>query len=1001
MRRQITTLVAAVLAIGALTSHAALAAPTGCTAALFVTTDGGGAYVVEQPDSAPGSVFCVAAPNLTFRVATAPEHGLLTALTPNGAGGASFSYIPNLGYAGSDAFVFEADDGESTPVLVPVEVSVRAAANDAPQCVATLAAPSDAGGYLVEAAEGVSGRLECFDDEGDPLNAELADAPTRGTLSALTPEQTGATFTYTAGATTGTDRFTLVADDGEIVSVPAAIELTIIDAANDPPRCIADLSTTADISDVYEVQQGKTVTALIACDDDEGDALTLAVTRAPMHGALAPLVNAGDGAVETAYTAAAGYQGTDQFRITADDGESSPTVVIVRLHVVPARDDAPHCTVDFGAPVVSGRHVVERGDIVLGHLDCVDETQQLVYSAEPVPQRGTISDIGSDGRFSYTAGNETGPDTITLVADDGAQQTHVGVPVEVVPETNDRPVCEVVIAAGTNIDGAYLLATVQSTHGRVICKDDEGDDLTFAIVVPPVHGTISGLTKDGRATAGFTYTPAVGYLGPDALAFGVSDGVNPQQVAPTDVEVVTPTPGAPHCTGRLHTASLPAGAEVEVGEAVQGTVTCLDPDGDDLTYSIASPPTGGTVTAPVPSGGAARFTYIAGNALGEDRFAVVASDGSESSNLVELDVEVVAAYDSPPECSIGLFTTPLATSAYPAQNGRPNEGVVSCVDDEGGPLSFEIVTSAQHGDLADLTGNGTFATFAYVADAGYLGADAAGVRVRDAGGGEDVVALVLEVAASPNTAPTCTATLDATQSEGRYVVAAGASAAGQLTCSDADLDAMTFIVWQAPAIGTLSAFTGSGGARQFTFSSPSGPGGTATFVLRSTDALGAVNDVTVPVTVTPTPADPDPTDPDPTDPGPTVPGPTTPGPPPPPPVAPPAPPPARPGATKPAAPRLTIAHPRPTRAQLASGIRMTITGARPKSTVTAIVKHGRLTLTRRTAKTSRTGRATITAMLKARQRKALRRGGRLTVTVTAIAPATGKKITYKRVLTVR
>lgn len=856
-RRLLMLLGAAVVAVTVPTTPASAAPPT-CDASLFVPTDGG-AYVVEQPDSAPGAVFCSGASGLTFGVETAPAHGLLTALTANGTGGATFSYLPALGYSGADSFVLRVEHGTDPAVLVSVAVSVRSPVNDAPECTATLFASVSSSGYRVETGEEVSGRIDCFDDESDPLTYAVSTAAAHGTVSAPEADSaSGASFTYRPGVNPGDDSFALTANDGSLTSEPAEVDVTIATATNEAPVCTADLSTTADVSGAYEIQEGQSVAGLVLCDDDDGDPLSFATTRAPAHGVLTPLVQDGDSAIEATYTAPSGYEGFDEFRVSADDGTNVPTEVVVRVRVVPQRDNPPRCTVVVAAPVDSDRYRVEEGKTIHGRLDCADETDPLAYSVSPGPGHGTVSTITADGQFTYSAASGfTGADAFTLVASDGAHRTTAVVSIQITASVNDSPICQVALSAGIDADGRFLIPT-RATPGRVTCTDDEGDPLSFALALAPGHGTISGLAQDSATTAGFTLTPTTGYLGNDAFRVSVSDGVNAPQVIEVTVTVVEPTPSAPHCSGRLHTAQTADGYEVEAGETVQGTLSCFDADGDPLSYSVGLPPTGGTTTTPEASGGAARFTYTAGDTLGQDRFELVASDGAHSSNVVSVRVNIVAPYNSPPECSIGLFTTPLPSSAYPAENAQPNDGVVACVDDEGDPLSFDVTTAAQHGDIVGLTGSGSYASFAYVADPGFIGTDSATVRISDGAGGEDVVTLNVDVSASTNTAPTCTATVDAPQQAGAYVVAAGTSAAGQVSCQDAESDALAFDVLTAPTIGSLTALSGSGGTRTFTFTAPSGPGGSDTFVLRVTDARGATRHVAVAVRITATPTTTDP-----------------------------------------------------------------------------------------------------------------------------------------------
>lgn len=841
----LAALAGGLLAIGA---APAFAAPPVCDAALFAPTEGAD-YVVEQPDSAPGAVFCESDRPLAFALGTSPAHGLVSALVPNGTGGASFSYTPALGYVGPDGFVVQVSDGESPAVAVPLSVRVRAAANEAPTCFAELVAPQADGAYRVEAAEPVAGHLECFDDEGDSLSFAIADAPGHGAVSTVT---TSGDFVYTPGSAVGDDAFALVASDGALSSVPAVVEVTIVEAHDDAPQCTAVLATTSGVGGAFEVEQGTSVSATVLCDDPEGHALTFGIGVAPAHGVLAPLLAIGEQAAETAYTPAPGYLGLDLFRVDVSDGSASPSPLTVRVRVVPARDDAPTCTADIQAPLVAGHYRVEQGHTIHGALRCADESAVLTHSVATAPQHGSVSAIDADGRFTYTAsGAFAGRDAFALTASDGVRDSvPVTLAIQITPAVNDPPVCQIALSAGADDDGAFLVDRGRETRGRIVCDDDEGADLTFSLDAGPAHGVLSGLADESEASAGFAYRSAAGYAGPDAFTLTASDGVTGPQATVVAIEVVEPSARAPQCSGRLHTPIKPGGFEVESGEAVPGTLSCFDADGDALTFQVPIAPSRGAISGLENTGGtSARFTYTAGATTGVDRVQLVATDGTHGSNLVIFDIVVITSYDAPPVCAASLFTTPLATAAYPAQNARPNDGIVSCVDDEGGPLTFGVTADPRHGHVADLSPEGEFATFRYVADSSYVGSDAMTLRARDASGGEDVMTVAVDVRPSTNTPPACTGTLAATLQSNAYDLAAGQSVSGEIVCEDAESDAITVSVERRPALGTLTALTVTGTRRSFTFTAPSGSSGNDSFVLRAVDALGAARDVTIAVRI--------------------------------------------------------------------------------------------------------------------------------------------------------
>jgi len=822
----------------------AAADPPSCSAVLFVPVDGTGAYEVEQPESAAGAIFCgPSISSLEFTIADAPAHGTLSALEANGLGGASFTYTPAAGFAGSDSFALTARDGEGEAVTERVDIVVRLAGNDPPVCSAQLAAEDADGVYRVRSGTAVSGSIDCFDDEENDLTFGVHAAPGHGSLSDVQPAgATAASFTYTpAPGYEGGDTFALVANDGTQDSVPVVVEVTVVPPADEPPHCVANLATASDASGAYEVEQGETVHGAVTCVDGQNAALDFTAGVGPSHGALGSLSASGDGGVDITYTPAPGYLGFDSFRIDASDGVNPATGITVRVRVVAARNDPPTCTADLLAPVVDGAYSVRQGATVGGELNCEDdEGAPLSYAIASPPGHGSVTSVDENGHFSYTAvASYVGQDELALKASDGANDSEpVVVDIAVGAAVDEPPNCEVALGVGANAEGAYLVERESEVQGRIVCSDDGDAEIELTLAVPPGHGSVSALEHDGPASATFTYSPASGYVGPDAFTLAADDGTTPPRQATVGIQVVEPGANVPHCRARLNTANSDAGYEVESGETVAGTLTCFDPDGSPLSFSVARAPGHGSIAGLKSIGeGAAQFTYTADGAwTGSDSFALVANNGTESSNVVDVDVVVVPPVDDPPVCTVSLFSERLLSGAYPAREGEANPGVVACTDDEGAPLTFSVANQPQHGAITNLQADDESAMFEYMAEAGPLGPDTVSISARDPAGGEDVVTLELELVPPANTAPTCSITLDAPLAPGgSYQVEAGSPTAGEIVCEDGEHDQLGFSVVQPPSHGSLSALVGSGDTRSFSYTAVAGYGGADQFALKAND----------------------------------------------------------------------------------------------------------------------------------------------------------------------
>ena len=253
---------------------------------------------------------------LTAVVVAEPTNGTLT-LNPDG----SFTYTPNVGFAGTDSFTYTANDGAADSNVATVTLIV----NTLPLAVDDDYA-TDEDTPLVIAAPGVLGNDT--DADGQPLTATVVAGPTNGTL-ALNPD---GSFTYTPTANySGPDSFTYQAGDGTDLSNVATVTITV-NPVNDAPTAV---------DDSYTLLSNTTLTinapGVLGNDTDpEGDPLTAVVATNPMNGTLT--LNP-DGSFT--YTPNAGFFGSDSFTYQANDGAADSNAATVTLLV-----SAPPVAVD-------------------------------------------------------------------------------------------------------------------------------------------------------------------------------------------------------------------------------------------------------------------------------------------------------------------------------------------------------------------------------------------------------------------------------------------------------------------------------------------------------------------------------------------------------------------------------------------------------------------------------------------------------------------------------
>ncbi len=138
----------------------------------------------------------------------------------------------------------------------------------------------------------------------------------------------------------------------------------------------------------------------------------------------------------------------------------------------------------------------------------------LTASLALPPAHGALA-LAADGSFVYTpTSNFAGSDAFTYVAHAGGMTDTAVVSLTVEP--NLAPL------AGDDAYTAYLdIPLVEPAPGLLANdSDSNGDSLTAALLVPPSHGAL-----DLRPDGSFAYTPTTGYLGADAFHYVAGDGM--------------------------------------------------------------------------------------------------------------------------------------------------------------------------------------------------------------------------------------------------------------------------------------------------------------------------------------------------------------------------------------------------------------------------------------------------------------------------------------------
>lgn len=236
----------------------------------------------------------------------------------------SFTYSPDTGFVGTDAFTYKATDGDLTSNTAEVSITVTEG-NHAPTAYPDNYETTEDRALSIT-APGVLGNDQ--DIDGDSLTANLSTGATHGTVIL----DAKGSFSYTPYKDySGTDSFTYRAYDG--LSAGGIVPVTITVApVNDAPIALDDTATVTQGAEVI-------IPVLTNDQDVDGDLLSVIGTGIASHGAA--FIEADNTIRYVPYEE--GYSGGDSFSYTIADGagctaSATVYVTISKEAVIPTAD---------------------------------------------------------------------------------------------------------------------------------------------------------------------------------------------------------------------------------------------------------------------------------------------------------------------------------------------------------------------------------------------------------------------------------------------------------------------------------------------------------------------------------------------------------------------------------------------------------------------------------------------------------------------------------------
>jgi large repetitive protein len=779
---------------------------------------------------------------LTFAITTPPQHGTITSFDP--ATGA-VTYTPHADYNGSDSFAFTVTDDDTAGLPAnltspPAVVSI---------VVTPVNKPPVADPQSVTMAEGAARVIQLTGADGDPevvqvLTFAITTPPQHGTLSGFNPATGAVTYTPFANYN-GPDSFAFTVIDDAAAGLPANLT---------SPSATVSISVTpvnarplADAQSVATVEDAPVAIALTGADGDPevDQILTFMITTPPQFGTL---IDFDEFAGTVTYVPNANFNGSDSFAFTVtDDDQAGLPHFRTSLPATVSISVAPVNKQPVAHPQLVATAENTAATITLSADDGDPEVvQALIFTITAPPQHGTLGAFDPVTRqITYTPNADyNGPDSFAFtVTDDhtaGAPANLTSAPATVtlsVTAVNAQPLAH-----------AQNAATAEDLPVSITLTGEDGDPevnqvLTFAIVTPPQHGTITGFNP---ATGAVTYAPNADYNGTDSFAFTVTDDdqaglPHNQTSAPATVSIAIAPVNKP---------PLAIPQSVTTAEDASKAITLIGDDGDpevvqQLTFAIAVHPQHGVLTGFDPQTGAVTYTPNP-DYHGPDSFSFTVTDDALAGAPAFLT-------SGPATVSITVTAVNKRPVALP-QNVSLAEDTwlaITLTGDDGDPevaqvMTFAITVDPQHGTLSGF--NPATGEVVYTPNDDYHGSDSFVFTVTD----DASAGLPANLTSQPATVTiTVTPVNDApVAADNAYSVLKNnplfVIAPGVLTNDfDVDGDPLTAELDQGPTNGTLTLNADG----SFTYHPGDGFAGSDFFTYQARDGSELSNMATVTITV--------------------------------------------------------------------------------------------------------------------------------------------------------
>ena len=407
----------------------------------------------------------------------------------------TYTYTPDPGFSGQDAFTYEACDGNGGTDIATVTITIDAAPNNAPVAVKDYNA-------MTTCDITVTGNVLDNDSDADcdGLTATLVSGPANGTA---TLEADGA-YTYTPNpGFIGHDVFVYEISDGNGGTSISDVCIEVTPPDNLAPDAVDDTMQTGFNTTV-------TGDVLINDTDAEGDTLIASLVNGPANGTVTLET---DGTYTYTYTPNAEFSGTDTFTYEISDQQCGTDTACVTIDVAPQPNECPEAVNDDFATC---EDETLTGNVLINDGDVDGDTLTASPLTDVLTSEGGLVTLHQDGSFIYMpASGFSGVDTFTYSMSDGNGGTAtatVSITVHDIADPQDDLFSG---DEGTSIAGDVILNDGTVTAGSSV-----------VVVDGPANGTLT-LNTDGT----FNYLPNDGFCGEDSFSYAINGPCQPSETA--------------------------------------------------------------------------------------------------------------------------------------------------------------------------------------------------------------------------------------------------------------------------------------------------------------------------------------------------------------------------------------------------------------------------------------------------------------------------------------